>query len=410
MARNEVLPHLREIRAIRGFGQWARNKVLPHRAKSAVGPVRSLLDQRLARRSRLNTKRLRPRVHESRAVLLSGEHPTLPAAELRALLDVHDPDATVVLHGLVALVLPGRRQLCDVALGRMALGHEWGILWDDAPDSPAGIEQLALSARKRADGQGSAAVVTERRGPAKSHGSSAVDRAGVERTLGAALKAAGHTIDLEHPQRILSVWFLDGRLWMVERRGLMDRSQHEERVSDERAHFSPVSLHPRRAASLLHLARVHPGGRVLDPFCGTGAFVLEAALEEYDAWGSDIDSFMVQGTLQTLADSGPRALAGVVFKADIAAVPNLVEGVHGIVTDLPYGRASSSDGEDLGKLYDRAGVAFAHILPKGRYAVIGHSDPRLLAAIDSFGFKVTERHEERVHRSLTRHYVVVMRV
>lgn len=340
-----------------------------------------------------------------RAILLSGEHPTLPRAELHALLDVHDPHARISMRSLCATVAPRHGEGTDAALSRMALAYEWGLLWGEADDTPRGLEELAQEVGAAAPGTGTAAVATERRGDRKSPNSLAV-----ERRLGQALKQAGHAIDLRDPLLVVFAWFLDGRIVVGERRGLADRSAYEGRVAEKRAHFSPVGLHPRRAASLLHLARVPPGGTVYDPFCGTGTFVLEAALEGYRALGSDLDAWMVQGTLQTLTDVPPEPLDAAVFEADIGRAPELVGPVDGIVTDLPYGRASGTKGEALEALYGRAFAAFSALLEPGRFAVIGHPDPALLDPIVRHGFAIVERHEERAHRSLTRHFAVVKRV
>ncbi|MEA3203709.1 MAG: tRNA (guanine10-N2)-dimethyltransferase [Thermoplasmata archaeon] len=340
-----------------------------------------------------------------RLVLLSGEHATLPAAELRALLAVHDADAQVALDGLVATVTPAHADATDAALGRMALAHEWGEHWASADDTPEGIAALAAAVAWHAPGKLPAAVTSERRGLAKSANSIAI-----ERRLGKALADAGHPIDLKAPHLTVFAWIVDGRVLAGLLRGRPDRSAFEARVAEKRAHFSPVSLHPRRAASLLHLARVPPGGTLYDPFCGTGTFVLEAALEGYRAWGSDLDAWMVQGTWQTLTDVPPEPLDATVFEADIGAAPDLVGQVDGLVTDLPYGRASGTDGEALAALYERAFAAFAALLPPGRHAVVGHPDPALLAGIEAHGFAVAERHEERAHRSLTRHFAVLRRL
>lgn len=337
----------------------------------------------------------------AQAVLLSGEHPTLPVAELRALLAVHDPYATVQADGPVAVVQPSDPEGAQAALRRMALAHAWGDLWATAPETPQGLHRLAVLVPGQAPTTGSVAVVSERRGTGKT-----LERVQVERDLGAVLKASGLVIDLGKPRHVVFAWLVDGRITLGLRRGVCDRSTAEHRVSDERAHFSPVSLHPRRAASLLHLARVAPGGRVLDPFCGTGAFVLEAAIEGYEAWGSDLDPFMVQGTLQTLADHGKEALAGAAIHADIGDVADLVPQMDGIVTDFPYGRASSSHDEGLGELYDRAFAQFARVLKPGGHVVAGCAQPELLPDLAKHGFSELERHVERVHKSLTRHFVV----
>ena len=339
-----------------------------------------------------------------RLVLLSGEHATLPAAELRALLDVHDPRAAVDIMGLVASVTPHEASGTDRALSRLALAHEWGEAWGDAADDAAGLEEVAALVAQTADGKGSAAVTSERRGLVKSGNTLAV-----ERRLGQGLLEAGHSIDLKAPKTTVFAWLLEGRIRVGKVRGRPDRGVFEGRGAEKRAHFSPVGLHPRRAASLLHLARVAPGGRIYDPFCGTGTFVLEAAMEGYQALGSDLDAWMVQGTWQTLTDVPPEPLDALVFEADIGATPDLVDPVDGIVTDLPYGRASGTDGEDLRALYQRAFAAFAALLPPGAHAVIGHPDPTLLVGIERQGLVVVERHEERAHRSLLRHFAVVRR-
>jgi tRNA (guanine10-N2)-dimethyltransferase len=339
-----------------------------------------------------------------RLVLLSGEHATLPAAELRALLDVHDPHAQRDLDGLIATVHPDDAAGTDVALARMVLAHAWGDLWASAPDDAGGLERLADFVKVLAEGAEPAAVVTERRGAQKSANTLAI-----ERRLGRALLEAGHPIDLRTPRLTVFAWIVDGIIHVGRLRGLAGRSAFESRVANTRAHFSPVGLHPRRAASLLHLARVPPGGSIYDPFCGTGTIVLEAALEGYQALGSDLDAWMVQGTWQTLTDVGPEPLDATVFEADIGKAPDLVDEVDAIVTDLPYGRSSGTEGEGLKALYDRALSAFADLLPRGRFAIVGHSDPALLPELDPHGFMLVERHQERSHRSLTRHFAVLRR-
>jgi tRNA (guanine10-N2)-dimethyltransferase len=340
-----------------------------------------------------------------REILLSGEHPTLPSAELRALLDVHDPEAVVELGGLVARVTGTSGPGLDAALARVVLAHEWGEPWADGRDDAHGLAALNMAVRVAADGRGTMAVAAQRRGRERS-----VRLLQVERSLGGALAEAGHAIDLRQPDRVLYAWLADGYIHAGERLGVVDRAAFDGRAGDRRSHFSPVSLHPRRAASLVHLARIPPGGTLYDPFCGTGCIVLEAALEGYHVLASDADEFMVQGTHQTLADVPPAPRDVEAFVSDIGDAPGLAGTVDGIVTDLPYGRSSTTGGEDAGDLYERAFAAFAQILQPGGYAVIGHAEPELLEPIDAYGFEVVERHAERAHKSLVRHFAVVKRV
>lgn len=338
-----------------------------------------------------------------RGVLLSGDHPTLPEAELRALCAVHDPGARVLVDGLVGSIDPAAATALDAGLGRMALAASWGVLWGETLQGPGAAAELARATAIHADGRGTAGVHFERRGARKNP-----DARALQRAVGDALRQCGHTIDLAAPERRIFLWLVEERILVGERLGA-PAPRYGERAVEKRMHFSPVSLHPRRAATLLHLVRVPPGQRVYDPFCGTGGIVLEAALEGYDAWGSDLDAFMVQGTLQALADVGPEPLAGTVFEADIADAAGLAPEVAGIVTDLPYGRASTTGGEGLRPLYARAFRAFHDLLPTGGRAVAGLADPALLDLAAPAGLVVEEVHRERMHRSLTRHFAVLRR-
>ena len=339
------------------------------------------------------------------AVLLSGEHATLPLAELRALLAVHEPAATVEARGVVALVRTDSPHDCLAALQRSALAMAWGRLWDTDAHSDAGLAAIAQRLATRTIPPGTYAVEAQRAGLPRLPDSSAIERA-----LGTGLKQGGARIRLNGPEYTVFAWAAPEGLYVGELAGRADRTRFELRHLDEREHFSPVSLHPRRAASLLHLARVPVGGVVYDPFCGTGGVVLEAALEGHVAYGSDLDGFMVQGTLQTLADAGPAPLDATVFQADIEDTPPLMPRIDGIVTDLPYGRASSTNQEEVGALYERAFAAFRTLLEPGRYAVVGCAEPGLLPPFARHHFVEVERHAEYVHRSLTRHYIVLRRV
>lgn len=334
------------------------------------------------------------------AILLSGEHETLPQAELRALLAVHAPDATVTVDRLVGRVEGAG---AEAALVRMALAHAWGEMWAQVPDDDDAVQRLADVVRKRwsGRGEGPVAVVGERRAGGSRRSPQIVQ------AMGAAAAKAGARIDLRDPRERLFAWFTGDTVTVGLLGGMLDRSRYEARTSETRGHFAPVSMHPRRAASLLHLAQVPQGGTVYDPFCGTGGFVLEAVLEGYRVLASDRDPWMVQGTYQTLTDVPAEPMDADVFIADIAETPDLVGPVDAIVTDLPYGRASGTDREPVAELYLRSLQAFGRLLKPGGRAVIGCADPSLLVLPE--GLVEVERHAEFVHRSLTRHYVIVKR-
>ena len=53
-------------------------------------------------------------------------------------------------------------------------------------------------------------------------------------------------------------------------------------------------LPPKLAQILINLTNTEPGSRILDPFCGTGVVLQEAALMGYRVYGTDIDERMAQ--------------------------------------------------------------------------------------------------------------------
>jgi tRNA G10 N-methylase Trm11 len=59
-------------------------------------------------------------------------------------------------------------------------------------------------------------------------------------------------------------------------------------------------LPPKLAQTMLNLAQVAPGDRVLDPFCGTGVVLQEAALMFAEVYGTDLSERMVRYTRDNL--------------------------------------------------------------------------------------------------------------
>ncbi len=351
-------------------------------------------------------------------VVLSGDHESLPDAELDALLAVYAPACSTKNLGPRVRVVaataddsPDDERAAEVAIGRMVSQRSHGTYIATVGDEEAQLERLASAVGEAWSGSGAAGSVSARAlrlGPRGAGPKSST----IERTVGAALAAAGAAIDLDRADWVVEVW-RDGKSLHALLRQRIDvgaEARYADRAVEQRDHFSPIGLHPRRAAVLVNLARVTPGDVVYDPFCGTGGIVLEAALLGFQAVGSDRDAWMVQGTLATLADAAPGgALEGLVYQADIGDAPALVPRVvGGIVADLPYGRASGTDLEPVQALYERAVAAFARMLAAGRRAVVGLADPELLrTAAESSGFRVVEHHPEYVHRSLTRHWLVL---
>lgn len=224
-----------------------------------------------------------------------------------------------------------------------------------------------------------------------------------EQLVGEALRASG-TVDLEHPEvefRVLvAVPCVLGRaVHSVDRRTL-EKSRGSRRPFDR-----PVSLHPKFARALVNLSRVPRGGRLLDPFCGTGGILVEAARIGVHPLGSDLSPDMVEGTRRNLDHFEVDAELRV---QDVGDVPSWPGTVDAIATDTPYGRSTSTRGEPVEDLLRRALAAFSEVLEPGRIAAVVVPRRDLVEPTPA-GFSLEDVYAVRVHRSLTRHFAVLVR-
>lgn len=217
----------------------------------------------------------------------------------------------------------------------------------------------------------------------------------------------GGRIDLDRPARRFWVSLEPGRSpWVAEEVGEIDRSATQERRMPNLPFRRPVSLPPRLAQAAANLGRIRPGDRVVDPFVGTGALLVEAGLLGARVSGVDLDPTMVRGALRNLAHFGLEAEQLVVGDAGTSFSPPGADGWDAVLTDPPYGRASGSGGEDPESLVRRVLPAWAdRTRPGGRIVVVVPGGPEILGA----PWVCVESIPDRVHRSLTREFRVYAR-
>jgi tRNA (guanine10-N2)-dimethyltransferase len=166
-----------------------------------------------------------------------------------------------------------------------------------------------------------------------------------------------------------------------------------------RPYFSPISIHPRIARSMVNLANCSPNDTVLDPFCGTGGILIEAADMEMEAKGIDLLEKMVVNSKGNLKHFG---LEGKIEKGDVEESKN--QSFEAIVTDPPYGIASSTGGEKISELLQRTMNIFTEAIENGKRIVMAISNPEL---IQTTNFKKIYQFEWYIHKSLTRHILVL---
>jgi len=229
-----------------------------------------------------------------------------------------------------------------------------------------------------------------------------MDLAETSRSVGA-IMGGGRGVDLESPRSEIRVIVSDsvhvGRLL-----GSVDRTSFEARKNQNMPFSHPISLHPKFARALVNLTCLPAGGRLLDPFCGTGAIIAESVLVGLDAVGTDLSEKMIEGARRNLNHIG---LSAEFHRCDVGMIDSCVKDVDAIATDPPYGRSTSTDGEDVADLIGRALATFAEVLDRGSRVAIVLPEVSLLDSCDAF--TVREIHSLWVHRSLTRHFAILQR-
>ena len=315
---------------------------------------------------------------------LSMEHPTLPRADALAALESEGVHVRGVSFSPEILVVdsvrPPRRAFERVALSRyvdrvLAIGP-----WPTIARAAARVDLSGGSFRIRAHGP-----------------FSPEEKRDLERRVGMAMPATGR-VDLDEPERDFRLLRHADDLLLGEVLYEVERSAMEARKVSRRPFSMPISLHPKLARALVNLSRVPRGGRILDPFCGTGGIAIEAARLGMQVVASDLQRKMVDGTSSVLDHYGLRAET---FVADIGDVPRRVRRVDGIATDPPYGRAASTKGEPIPSLYRRAFAVFRRLLPNGGFAAVVLPSEEAIVIGEEF-LRLEEAHVLRVQRTLAR--------
>ncbi len=227
----------------------------------------------------------------------------------------------------------------------------------------------------------------------------------LERRLGGIIwqRVEGLKVDLKSPEKLFvglitkGGRFIFGLSW----RGFIER-KFSERAPSKKPFFHPSSLKPKLARCMVNLSRVSAGKLLYDPFCGTGTILIEASLMGFEAVGGDLQRRMAKGAKINLKHYNAE-LADVLV-ADALSPP--LREIGAIATDPPYKRSATTFGKPLTELFEGFLSAAAGILRRDGFICMA-SPMEISALAEDLGFKVVEEHRLYVHKSLTRHILVL---
>jgi tRNA G10 N-methylase Trm11 len=190
----------------------------------------------------------------------------------------------------------------------------------------------------------------------------AKDEFGVSPVINRKHKIDEFFLDVENKQTWQTVWAHNFVHWI-------QKDRHMPRI-DPKAGMLP----PKIARSMVNLVPLSPEGKLLiDPFCGSGRVLVEAAEIGYKIGGTDIVADQVQDTLENLASMNFSAQVEVL---DATHLSTKFSGVDAIVTEPFLGKSKFRPDEiryivpGLEKLYLGCLKDWLKVLKPGGFVVM----------------------------------------
>ncbi len=340
--------------------------------------------------------------------LLSGENPTLPAAEVKAILEAEgyqysnasEFDQVLRLEAELesVKVVPVRSAFTRVCAQELFVSN---ANYDDIAKTAA---QTDFSTVLKA---GESFVVRMNR--IKQYADKALNTMTLEGKLGKQIlnQTQGTRVSLKNPDKTFIGIITDERLVFGLKLTEITSKTFSERRPRKKPFFHPSAMPSKLARCMVNLSQVRAEQLLLDPFCGTGTSLIEATYIGCRAVGVDAQKRMVLGAVKNLRFFNITA-EGVVL-ADARALP--LTKVDAVVTDPPYGRSSSTLKSTTKQLVEEVLSSSYALLGVGQRICMAAPKtlniPRLAKRL---GYRHVESHFAYVHRTLTREIAVFERV
>lgn len=338
--------------------------------------------------------------------LLSGEHPTLPAAELKAILDSESYNYQILETLTQVMRLEATAKSIKTIKFRSALTRVCcREIFNCDANLPEILAKASSASLEEFIGEGESFAVRVRRVKNMTPKLTGVE---LERKLGGQIlnKVKKLRVDLTNPQKTFFGILVDKRFIFGMKIAEVPTKPFSERSPQKRPVFHPTAMHAKLARTMVNLAQPKIHDLVLDPFCGTAGILAEAGLVGCHVMGFDAKPHMLRGGIQNLLHYGIEP-EGMIL-ADARHPP--VSRVDCIVTDPPYGRSASTLGMTTRKIVEDFLAAVINVVPRGnRICMASPKTVKLVEAGESVGFKHENSHLVYVHGSLTREIAIFER-
>ena len=335
----------------------------------------------------------------------SQEHPQLPQAELRAVMECEniEADVDVICEGLVILKnIPSDKINEYYAILTKRLGYTHEV-----------HEIITKSSADTLDEDISAidwpSYISETFAVRVKRFHSEIDTVATERKIGS-LILENHDdikVKLRDPHSLVRIVAFENDVYVAIEKIKLNKKHFQESKPHKRPFFYPGSMSPKLARCMVNLSRVKEGQLLLDPFCGTGGILIEAGLIGCKVVGSDIYWKMKNGTSINLDYYGITDYR--TFNLDVREL-KMYEKVAAVVTDPPYGNSTSTgdiEGNDIFKEFFKS--IYDNMKDDAYLCMASPHYVDLKPIADEVGFEIIEQYGIKMHRSLTRIISVIQK-
>ena len=328
----------------------------------------------------------------------SQEHPELPIAELKAVMDCEkiDADLSIITEGLVILKNISNDNIdsyYEILTKRLGYTHEVHEII-----STSSIEQLDNDVSSIDWSE----YIDETFAVRVKRFHSEIDTVATERKVGSLILENCNDIkvNLKKPKSLVRVVAFGSIVYVAIEKIKLNKKHFENTKPHKRPFFYPGSMSPKLARCMVNLSRVTEGQLLLDPFCGTGGILIEAGIIGCKVVGSDIYWKMKNGAAINLEHYGIKDYR--TFNLDVREL-KMYEKVAAVVTDPPYGISTTTgdiDGDDIFREFFKS--IYDNMQDDAYLCMASPHYVDLKPMADEVGFEIVEQYGIKMHRSLTR--------
>lgn len=181
-------------------------------------------------------------------------------------------------------------------------------------------------------------------------------------------KGTKPSVDLSNPESGIEIFIEGKNAYMGKKLFDIDKKDLYRTEPENRPFRRPITMNTNSARLMVNLARVKKG-RILDPLCGTGAILIEAARMGLSAYGVEIKEDLAEGAKENLSHFGLNADIRIGDSRDLERIFGK-EAFDAIVTDLPYGISAHMANTEREKLYSSLIPSFEKALKPGSYCIL----------------------------------------